>query len=446
MSVIQPVGRGDYFIPREYRRRPNIEVILQDMESYINKRTLDVADREYVTLMDNEYHLLKKYRDKYNAYVQNIQRIDKQIAADSDFLTASNLYVVLKKACDNWRPKGKTAMEEFRELQNFTKLYSDLERSYGKDGGTYKAIPNVHTSILGQQPKDEYSPRSQSYESPRSDSKALSISYVPIEAYEKLERKLGKQEEVIARKGAEINELRSRIGSISARDSFPEHLSPTKIADKFKNLYEVEWYAAVGLIGTKQGQRRHQTSEEEDYAIYKLLRIIRYGYTWCKKLAAEQLDELSDAMSQPVADPGVKPASRLSNTVAKTPRTGRLSSNLVLQQAKDFRKQMAVSSVDAVVDRFKVEVIKDELGMDTQQLSPTVIKFIHKAAELLWYMCILDPPMYIAWPEYNEPFDTTKYIFYKQKDKGRKVKVPVWPALYLQEKGQLVTKGFAKGY
>lgn len=66
-----------------------------------------------------------------------------------------------------------------------------------------------------------------------------------------------------------------RIGSISARDSFPEHLSPTKIADKFKNLYEVEWYAAVGLIGTKQGQRRHQTSEEEDYAIYKLLRIIR---------------------------------------------------------------------------------------------------------------------------------------------------------------------------
>ncbi|OPL32868.1 hypothetical protein AM593_01810, partial [Mytilus galloprovincialis] len=361
MSVIQPVGRGDYFIPREYRRRPNIEVILQDMESYINKRTLDVADREYVTLMDNEYHLLKKYRDKYNAYVQNIQRIDKQIAADSDFLTASNLYIVLKKACDNWRPKGKTAMEEFRELQNFTKLYSDLERSYGKDGGTYKAIPNVHTSIMGQQPKDEYSPRSQSYESPRSDSKALSISYVPIEAYEKLERKLGKQEEVIARKGAEINELRSRIGSISARDSFPEHLSPTKIADKFKNLYEVEWYAAVGLIGTKQGQRRHQTSEEEDYAIYKLLRIIRYGYTWCKKLAAEQLDELSDAMSQPVADPGVKPASRLSNTVAKTPRTGRLSSNLVLQQARDFRKQMAVSSVDAVVDRFKVEVIKDEL-------------------------------------------------------------------------------------
>lgn len=86
-------------------------------------------------------------------------------------------------------------------------MYQKLQ---GKDGGTYKAIPNVHTSILGQQPKDEYSPRSQSYESPRSDSKALSISYVPIEAYEKLERKLGKQEEVIARKGAEINELRSR--------------------------------------------------------------------------------------------------------------------------------------------------------------------------------------------------------------------------------------------
>lgn len=80
----------------------------------------------------------------------------------------------------------------------------------GKDGGTYKPIPNYHTSMPDQQPKDMYSPRSQSYESPRSDSKALSISYVPVEAYEKLERKLGKQQEEIARKGAEISELRSR--------------------------------------------------------------------------------------------------------------------------------------------------------------------------------------------------------------------------------------------
>lgn len=96
--------------------------------------------------------------------------------------------------------------------------------------------------------------------------------------------------------------------------------------------------------------------------------------------------------------------------------------------------------------KFKKEVIKEELGMDMVRMSPSVLKFIHKGAELLWYMCIHDPPMYISWPEYNDTFDTNKYIFYKQKDKGRKVKVPVWPAVYLQEKGQLITKGFAKGY
>ena len=62
--------------------------------------------------------------------MQNIQRIDKKIAADPDFLTASNLYVVLRKAGENWRPKGKAAMEEFKELQNFTRMYSELERSY----------------------------------------------------------------------------------------------------------------------------------------------------------------------------------------------------------------------------------------------------------------------------------------------------------------------------
>jgi hypothetical protein len=66
--------------------------------------------------------------------------------------------------------------------------------------------------MVGQIAKEEYSPRTQSYESPtcRSDSKDLSISYVPVEAYEKLERKLGKQQEEIARKGAEISELQGR--------------------------------------------------------------------------------------------------------------------------------------------------------------------------------------------------------------------------------------------
>ena len=51
--------------------------------------------------------------------------------------------------------------------------------------------------MAGQIAKEEYSPRTQSYESPRFDSKDLSISYVPVEAYEKLERKLGKQQEEI---------------------------------------------------------------------------------------------------------------------------------------------------------------------------------------------------------------------------------------------------------
>ena len=44
-----------------------------------------------------------------------------------------------------------------------------------------------------------------------------------------------------------------------------------------------------------------------------LFYVLQYGYTWCRKLAAEQLDELVGAMSQPVADPGSKPTSRMVN-------------------------------------------------------------------------------------------------------------------------------------
>ena len=72
-----------------------------------------------------------------------------------------------------------------------------------------------------------------------------------------------------------------RLGSVKISNDIPDHLSPTKIADRFKNLYEVEWYAAVGVVATKKGTRQHQTTEEEDYSIYKLLRIIRVNAKTC---------------------------------------------------------------------------------------------------------------------------------------------------------------------
>ena len=39
-----------------------------------------------------------------------------------------------------------------------------------------------------------------------------------------------------------------------------------------------------------------------------------------------------------------------SRVTGSTPHTGRVPSNIVLQQAKEFRKRVAVSSVDAVIE------------------------------------------------------------------------------------------------
>ena len=39
-----------------------------------------------------------------------------------------------------------------------------------------------------------------------------------------------------------------------------------------------------------------------------------------------------------------------SSVTGSTPRTGRVPSNIVVQQAKEFRKRAAVSSVEAVIE------------------------------------------------------------------------------------------------
>jgi hypothetical protein len=48
-------------------------------------------------------------------------------------------------------------------------------------------------------------------------------------------------------------------------------------------------------------------------------------------------------------------------------------------------------------------------------------------------MSIQVSPMAIEWPEPNSPFDSEKYKEYAKK--GKIVKLAVWPAVFLNDKG-----------
>lgn len=73
--------------------------------------------------------------------------------------------------------------------------------------------------------------------------------------------------------------------------------------------------------------------------------------------------------------------------------------------------------------------------------TPAVDAYVDKCIEVIWLMRIQDPPMFLKWPTYGDRFDPDIYKEYCRK--GSTIKLAVWPAVFLHEKGALMNKGFA---
>ena len=89
---------------------------------------------------------------------------------------------------------------------------------------------------------------------------------------------------------------------------------------------------------------------------------------------------------------------------------------------------------------FKENVITKTPKFESKMLS-TVNDYVDVCVEVLWLMSIQVPPMTLEWPEPNSPFDSEKYKAYGKK--GKIVKLAVWPAVFLNDKGPLMNKGYA---
>lgn len=88
---------------------------------------------------------------------------------------------------------------------------------------------------------------------------------------------------------------------------------------------------------------------------------------------------------------------------------------------------------------FKDQVVRHIFKWDLDLLPAAVLNFIDKCMEIIWLMCIQEPPMVITWANDGESVNTNYYTFYSRK--GDIVKQPVWPAVFLQHGGPLLTRG-----
>ena len=77
----------------------------------------------------------------------------------------------------------------------------------------------------------------------------------------------------------------------------------------------------------------------------------------------------------------------------------------------------------------------------TEPVSKEVEAYVRQCIDLVWNMCIQQPPMEIMWAKPGEKFNREVFLFSGKK--GKKFKTTVWPAVYLHKVGPLVVRGFA---
>ncbi|XP_053400501.1 uncharacterized protein LOC123558290 [Mercenaria mercenaria] len=302
----------------------------------------------------------------------------------------------------------------------------------------------------------------------------LSIKDKIKEEYEEMK---AKYEEEKRQKDEALTRL-SAMASNKLRDNNPniadlsDQNRPTKIAEKLSELYDNEWTDAFDALNDEMSE-----TETIDF----LLDILMRSYKACKAIASENYfekvqriiefpvqGELSVTSSSVLPDekkqsvlPDEKKQSVLPDELKQSelPDESMLSDVSVLpdeskqsvppdglkqsllpdelkQQIKEFRKLRAVHVIEDVQKAIRSN---QQSKFDSVEEVKT---YKSMCEELCWLMAVQDPPLVLS---ENSPqkFDTNVFKDYTKR--GTYVQYVVWPALFLNEGGSLLTKGVAQG-
>ena len=109
------------------------------------------------------------------------------------------------------------------------------------------------------------------------------------------------------------------------------------------------------------------------------------------------------------------------------------------QLAKQYRKLVAAATINVL----NKEILENELKTKllAEPVSKDVEAYVRQCIDLVWYMCIQQPPMEIMWAKPGEKINKEVFLFSGKK--GKKFKTTVWPAVFLHKDGPLVVRGYA---
>lgn len=195
---------------------------------------------------------------------------------------------------------------------------------------------------------------------------------------------------------------------------------PTKIAERFSELYDNDWTEAFDVLSNKK-------REDEKKIVHLLLNIVEEAYRFCKQESDEQIKKMHSAILDILKF----------GTSKGTEGISPVDSTLLVQ----YRKDHAVLAIGRLQEAFFARlknICQTTVGEKEPSKNGTMAKYGNKAVELTWWMCVQDPPVYM-YPTKGQPFKPDFYRPYTKS--GNTVDFFVWPALRLSENDAILSKG-----
>lgn len=205
-----------------------------------------------------------------------------------------------------------------------------------------------------------------------------------------------------------------------------------KLADQFNAIYDNEWRTAYTELIL------HMRWREVD-VMYALMRVIRKACDMCIDMAEDQIGKLLVDMEHHIVDPLDRHAGQYRQISPKPERKPNSNGIKAAQRfANEYRKERAEGSVPAVIDIFMSTRLDNII--DPSQVREEFRRYIERCVELIWLMTTLSPPMRLYWLYEGDRVNPDLFHFYDRK--GEYVKQTVFPAIFMNNTGHILHKGF----
>ncbi|XP_033743556.1 uncharacterized protein LOC117329638 [Pecten maximus] len=429
----------------------NVQALLKKHAGSGPSETLQNAYQEYIDLLRSYKELSEKHKKEaaslLNTQIRGtITLSDKTIA---DYKTRTNSSIV--KLMKNDKEDSKAIQELHTLISAHLKLKQVKGESKAKeDRPNFSRVRSREDGLRGASnpPKsdtametDDKSEKKKELPLPQSLTTSVlqgrPMAHLPMIEYQQLVRRLESQQRDIE----EMTTRLSRFASNQVTQGNPniadlsDKNRPTKIGEKFGELYDNEWSEAYEAFKEKM---EIVNDEDEPKVIEQLLRVVHSAQMFCADVSNDQLNQLKKNLKQPILEVSFTSSGGKQRETKSVPEDKGLETSAE-KYAKNFRKECALRCIPAVIQLYK-STQGQHFSWARSPHADAIHKYVDRCIELIWLMSVQDPPMYLVSAEKGDKVRTDLFTYYGSK--GKVVESTVWPAVLLHSNGPIISKGY----